>query len=533
MEEKISKGNYRFRINKITFTFVILLFYTNVIAQSIQWQKSLGGTGVEIATAIEETTDKGFIVVGYSGSNDGDVTNHHGNYGVDYWIVKLDYEGTIQWQKSLGGLGDDYAFSVNQTTDGGYIVAGSSYSIDGDLTMNYGSLDYWIVRLDSYGNIDWQKSFGGAGIDEAQSIQQTEDKGFIVAGYTYSKDGNVNGNHGQSDYWIIKLDSIGNIQWSKLLGGTNDERASSIQQTKDKGYIVAGYSYSNDGDVTDNHGLCDYWIIKLDSNGGVQWQKMLGGTLEERASSIKQTTEGGYIIAGFSYSNDGNVTDHRGNNFKHDYWIVKIDENGNLQWQKSLGGTNDDGATSVFQTFDNHYIVVGYSVSDDGDITEHRGWADYWIVKLDSTGTLVWQKGLGGTSSELAFSIQQTNEGGYIIGGNSSSMDNDVTGNHGGEDFWIVKLDDMQTGTININGQQNILIYPNPASEQLTIDLIGHGFIPEGTTVSLLSATGEKVLEKSVTDFITSLNVEGQPKGLYFIKIENTDKYYIEKLILY
>lgn len=386
-------------LKKILLLLVITLSFNHVIAQSIQWQKSLGGTGVDIANVIEETIDKGFIIAGYSSSNDGDVTHHHGNYGVDYWIVKLDQNGTIQWQKSLGGTGDEIAFSINQTTDGGYIVAGSSYSIDGDLTVNYGSLDYWIVRLDSFGNLKWQKSFGGTGIDEAKSIQQTEDKGFIVAGYTNSKDGNGNGNHGQSDYWIIKLDSIGNIQWNKLLGGTKVEWASSVQQTKDKGYIVAGYSYSDDGDVTDNHGLCDYWIIKLDSAGSIQWQKMLGGTLEERASSIKQTNEGGYIIAGFSFSDDGDVTGHHGNNFKHDYWIVKIDEYGNLQWQKSLGGTNDDGATSTQQTSDNGYIVVGYSVSDDGDITEHHGWADYWIVKLDGIGTLEWQKGLGGTSS--------------------------------------------------------------------------------------------------------------------------------------
>ncbi len=252
--------------------------------------------------------DGGYIVAGKSSSNDGDVTNHHGSIGsMDYWVVKLDSTGTIQWQKCLGGTYGEVGYSIQQTDDDGYIVAGYSSSNDGDVTNNHGSVDYWVVKLDSLGTIQWQKCLGGSRDEEGYSIQQTADGGYIVAGSTYSKDGDVTNNHGKSDYWVVKLDSTGTIQWQKCLGGTHDDEALSIQQTADGGYIVAGDSGSNDGDVTNNHGKTDYWIVKLDSTGIIQWQKCLGGSSYDEALSIQQTADGGYIVAGGTESHDGDV----------------------------------------------------------------------------------------------------------------------------------------------------------------------------------------------------------------------------------
>ena len=176
----------------------------------IQWQKCLGGTGYEEAHSIQQSTDGGYIVEGYSKSNDGDVSGHHGPLvRRDYWVVKTDQSGTIEWQKSLGGSDSDEANSIQQTTDGGYIVAGFSSSTDGDITGTHGGMDYWLVKLDSVGNLQWQKSFGGTGDDRAYFIQQSSDGGYVVAGYSGSNDGDATGNHGGMDYWLVKLDSMG------------------------------------------------------------------------------------------------------------------------------------------------------------------------------------------------------------------------------------------------------------------------------------------------------------------------------------
>ncbi len=407
---------------------------------SIEWQKSLGGSSTDYARSIQQTSDGGYIVAGYSASMDGDVT---GNHGGDFWIVKLNSGGSIQWQKSLGGSTFDGASSIQQTNDGGYIVAGWSRSNDGDVTGHHGSTDstdLWIVKLNSGGSIEWQKCFGGSAHDGASSIQQTSDGGYIIAASADSKDGDVTGHHGYDDYWIVKLNSGGAIEWQKSLGGSSGDYARSIQQTSDGSYIVAGSSNSKDGDVTGSHGISDYWIVKLNSGGSIQWQKSLGGSNIDAAESIQQTSDGGYIVAGLSRSIDGDVTGHHGSSDSIDYWIVKLNSDGAIRWQKSIGGSRSDIAYSIQQTSDGGYIVAGESDSHDGDVTGNLGNIDSWIVKLSSGGAIEWQKSLGGSNGDYAHSILQTSDGGYILAGESYSNDGDVTGNHRGYDFWIVKL---------------------------------------------------------------------------------------------
>ena len=304
----------------ITLSLFLTSIYLAAQSQSIEWQTSLGGTGSDNATSIQQTTDGGYIVAGRAQSTDGDVTGNHGQAS-DYWVVKLTSTGAITWQKSLGGTDVDFAIFIQQTTDGGYIVAGFSYSTDGDVTGNHGQADYWVVKLSSTGAITWQKSLGGTGGDFANSIQQTTDGGYIVAGFSNSTNGDVTGNHGSTDYWVVKLDSIGTIIWQKSLGGSGEDFGSSIQQTADGGYIVEGYSSSTDGDVTGNHGLYDSWVVKLDNVGTISWQKSLGGTVDDKSGFIQQTTDGGYIFAGRSQSTDGDVT---GNHGSYDYWVVKL-----------------------------------------------------------------------------------------------------------------------------------------------------------------------------------------------------------------
>jgi hypothetical protein len=422
------------------FSLFIIAAGVSAQAPPIQWQKALGGTQGDWGWwpgSIQQTTDGGYIVASSSVSNDGDVSGNHGNS--DYWIVKMAATGNIQWQRCLGGSGDEWATSIQQTTDGGYIVAGWSHSNDGDVSGNHGGIgipDYWIVKLDATGNIQWQRCLGGSLDEFAYSIEQTTDGGYIVAGGTSSDDGDVSGNHvnlDQSvfDYWIVKLDAIGNIQWQRCLGGSDNEWSGtsglfseySIEQTTDGGYIVAGSASSNDGDVSGNHGGYDYWIVKLDVTGNIQWQRCLGGSFHDFVRSIEQTTDGGYIVAGedqFGVS-----------------WILKLDAIGNIQWQQSLDVIF---VSSIEQTTDGGYIVAGTSYSNNGNVyCNHVGY-NYRLVKLDATGNIQWQQCLGGSGDDGAGSIEQTTDGGYIVAGTSSSNDGDVSGNHGASDYWIVKL---------------------------------------------------------------------------------------------
>ncbi len=440
--------------NILITLFFSFSFFLSISQPAIQWQKSLGGSGVDYGGPIQQTNDGGFIVAGRPKSNDGDVSV---NYGFeDYWIVKLNETGTIEWQKSLGGTASEIPQSILQTTDGGYIVAGFSTSNDGDVSGNHGSADCWVVKLTSIGTIEWQKSFGGTGYESAISIQQTNEGGYILAGYSNSNDGDVSGNHGNDDFWVAKLSVLGTLEWQKSLGGSSYDYGYFIEQTTDGGYILSGTSLSNDGDVSGNHNSQDCWVVKLTSVGTIEWQKSLGGSSADSGGPIQQTNDGGYIFAGMSSSNDGDVS---GNHGGLDYWIVKLTSIGAIEWQKSLGGAGYEHLVSIQQTIGGGYIVSGYSDSNDGDVSGNHGSMDYWLVKLNNTGTTEWQKSLGGSFPEYASSIIQTNDGGFIVSGTSGSNDNDVSGNHStvdnytSYDCWLVKLNTCQLieSTLSLN----------------------------------------------------------------------------------
>ena len=459
----------KFNYNQI---ILLLLFFitSNSIAQApeIQWQKSLGGTDDEEATCIQQTSDGGYIIAGYSASNNGDVTLNH-NFSDDFWIVKLSSIGVIEWQKSLGGSNPEFATSIEQTTDGGYIVAGYSYSNDGDVTGHHGTTsyaDYWIVKLTSAGTITWQKSLGGDEWDKASSIQQTSDGGYIVAGDSFSTNGNVTGNHGLTDYWIVKLTSTGTIVWQKSFGGLYGEYARSIQQTADGGYIVSGSGDSLDGDVIGNHGLSDYWIVKISSTGLLEWQKSLGGSKYDICYSIQQTNDGGYIVAGDSASTNGDVTGNNGNN-------------------------------------------------------------DYWIVKLTSTGSIAWQKSLGGSSYDLGRSIKQTTDGGYIVAGYSYSNDGDVTGNHGLIDYWIVKLSSF-LGVNSFINNSTLTLFPNPANDDISVKL---DYFTPSQEITITDVLGKTIYNQKLEGLTTTINTSSYEKGIYLFNLINGTEIITKKFI--
>ena len=291
---------------RVLFTFFFSpVFFLLIHAQPvITWQKSLGGSDQEDISRIIPCNDKGFLILGSTISNDGQVSGNHGNY--DYWVVKIDSAGSLVWQKCYGGSANEWLSDGLKTSDGGYILAGSSFSVDGQVSGNHGGFDYWIVKIDSSGNIQWQKCFGGSMDEWAYSIKQTPDSGFVVAGNSQSNDSLVSGNHGGKDFWVIKLDLSGNLQWQQSLGGSGDETAYDISLTNDNGFIVAGVTASNDGQVSGNHGGKDFWVVKL-TDGTLSGQKCFGRSLDEEARSIVQTFDYGYTVAGKCSSSDGQV----------------------------------------------------------------------------------------------------------------------------------------------------------------------------------------------------------------------------------
>ncbi|HHT9125130.1 MAG TPA: BACON domain-containing protein [Candidatus Brocadiia bacterium] len=305
-----------------------------------------------------------------------------------------------QWDVTYGGNSHDSANSIQQTHDGGYVVAGWTNS------FGAGDYDFLVLGLTSNGDVQWQKTYGGGSSDYTNSIQQTDDDGYIVAGETRSFGA------GSEDFWVLKLNADGDVLWQNTYGGSYSDNAPSVQQTRDGGYILAGYTRSFGA------GNADFWVLKLASNGDIQWQKTYGKSSDDVVNSIRQTSDGGYIMAGFT-----NSFGAAGYNF----WVLKLYANGDIEWQNTYGGGLWDYANSIQPTSDG-YIVAGYAGSFG------NGGFDIWVLKLSSNGDIQWQKTYGGGASDWADSIQQTDDGGYIVAGETRSF------GAGNEDFWVLKL---------------------------------------------------------------------------------------------
>ncbi len=438
----------------ISLFFLLLLSNTHAQIPAIEWDKTAGGNDDDLCMDIIQTADGGYVASGRSRSGISGDKTETSRGGIDYWLIKIDPSGTtIQWQKRLGTSGNDMPAGIVQTPDGGIMVSGqSSGGINGDRTVaSYGSIDYWLLKLDITGTPVWQTAFGGSNNDMGYNMTSATNGGFIIGGASMSGTSGTRAepNRGDYDYWIIKMDSSRNIQWNKAIGGSGWEQLNAVIETHDKGFILAGASRSGISfDKTDTHrgGLYDYWIVKIDSNRNIQWQKTIGGAGDDYLHSVQQTSDSGYILAGHSNSGiSGDKTDasHGGS----DYWIIKLDAAGNITWQKTIGGSGDEtifSSNAARQTSDGGYLVSGTSNSGiSGNKTEpSKGGTDYWLVKLDNTGSIQWQKTIGGSGNDDARAFQLTADGGCIIGGFSSSpISGDKTeANRGGDDFWIVKL---------------------------------------------------------------------------------------------
>ncbi|MEZ5015390.1 MAG: MopE-related protein [Chitinophagales bacterium] len=413
-------------------------------APDIFWEHTYGGTETDESWAVRQAPDGGYIVAGTSYSGDVDLD---GNYGSrDYCLVKTDAYGIKEWAHHYGSSALDYCYDAICAFDGGYLLMGYTYGNDYDVSELNGPSDIWIAKVDEEGGIEWERSYGGSVGEIGQCIIATRDSCYVFAGYTNSNDFDVSGNHGD-DTWVVKINQEGDILWQTCLGGSDAEFAYGICQTEDGGYGIVSTSLSTDGQVGLNHGGYDYWLSKIDSSGNFQWGHVYGGSELDWPRQVISTQDNGFLIAGYTESSNGDVTVNYG---FYDYWIVKTDSAGNLEWQKSYGGSVTEEAFDVIQCTDGGYAVCGHTTSSDGDITGFHGpsiFADTWVIKIDNLGNLIWQKALGGTGTDNGNSIIEIEPETYIVAGCSSSSDGDVAENIGVKDYWLLKLGDCTETT--------------------------------------------------------------------------------------
>jgi len=513
--------------------YFITLFFISSIVQAqdlnILWQNTIGGDDDDRLYTMDKTTDGGFILGGRSLSNiSGDKTEDAIGNG-DFWVVKVDSNGEIEWQNTIGGTFDDHLYSINQTSDGGYILGGISNSnISGDKTENVmGALDYWIVKINSLGDVEWDNTVGGNGEDYLYSIEQTFDDGYYLGGYSNS---NISGDKtensmGENDIWVVKLNENGIVEWDNTIGGSNYDSIRSLFVTSDGGSILGGTSGSDiSGDKTENSiGLSDFWVVKLNPDGLIEWQNTIGGTESDWIESISQTSDGGYIVGGVSESDiSGDKTENSNGGF--DFWVIKLDNSGTVVWQNTIGGNNIDTLKSICETDDGGFFIAGSSTSDiSGDKTENTmGGSDYWVVKLNSLGSIEGQNTIGGNNAEAAYSAVQLNDGSFLLSGFSNSdISGDKTEDSMGEyDYWILKL----SATL---GLQDILknvfnLYPNPVQETLNIESQ-----QQLENVKLYNLQGQLIKEVSSNN----VDVSQLSAGLYFVKVTVEGKSQTQKFI--
>ena len=352
----------------------------------------------------------------------------------------------VNWQQCMGGTESESGYGIIPLWNG-YLLFCGSESGNGQVPPIYGKGDFWLVRTDTLGGILWSKIYGGSEIEQEKKIIRCFDGGFALFGYTYSNDGNVTGNHGEADYWIIKVDSLGNLLWQRAFGGTSHDWSNDMAATPDSGFLLTGLSMSTDGNITGNHGFFDCWIVKLDRNGNLQWEKSLGSTGTDVGISVTTTNDGGYIVAATTDTGNGDVQCNLHGFI--DAWIVKLDATGNIEWQKCYGGSQGEGPNQIIQTSDGGYIFAGATDSNDGDVSGNHGENDVWVVKIDSIGILQWQRCYGGTKDDVAKFIRQSPNGTFIVGGYTFSHDGDVSGNHSyptTADAWVLRI--SPTGNI-------------------------------------------------------------------------------------
>lgn len=406
------------------------------------WVKTFGGSNVDEAIGVVESEDGGFVVLGSTNSNDGDVDDRVSTDDYDYWVIKINSNGEKQWSRSYGGSNDETATNIKKTSDGGYIISGYSRSDDGDVSGNEGFHDYWILKIDAGGNKLWDKNYGFNGSDKAFSVIQTKDGGYFATGFLDVNEsggqGNDNRAHSLGDYWGIKMDANGDRIWRRYFGGSHVDESKDVLQTSDDGFLMVGVSESSDFDITDARGGNDMWVVKVSQYGDLMWEKSFGGSEIDFGYAVTHTNDGNFIIVGDTRSSDQDVSTSYGN---ADLWAVKFNgSNGGLIWEKNYGGGAFDSSRGITRLSDGTFLISGNTRSENGDVSNNHGLNDAWAIIIDNDGELLLEKTIGGSNLDFAIQAIETSNNQLIIVGNTDSNDGNISLNKGEKDFLIIKM---------------------------------------------------------------------------------------------
>lgn len=471
---KHNKSTFCWRILLLTEVIFTSVSALNAASPDIQWTKTFGGNQEERSYSVQQTLDGGYILTGF--------TSSYGAGTYDVWLIKTNSWGDIMWTKTFGDTAWDIGVSAQQTTDGGYVVAGYTYS------YGAGFSDVWLIKTNALGDTIWTRTFGGNRWDEGYSVMQTTDGGYIIIGRTNSFGA------GNYDAWLIKTDSSGDTIWSKTFGGSADDWCGTGQQTADGGYIMAGLTESYGA------GLSDVWLIKTNSLGDTLWTRTAGGSGNDLAYSVQQTVDGGYIIAGWTESYGAGLVD---------VWLIRTNSLGNTLWTKTFGGTDSDWGYSVRQTYDRGYIIVG-PTSSYGNRLEQL-----WLIKTDSSGNSIWTMTLGGSGNDRGRSVQQTADSCYIMTGWTDSY------GAGLFDIWLIKTKE-KSEVKSVPKYCSFSLRSNPAKGRVVFDL----YTPDDAMITLriydvlgrfidMPASGSKAAGSHRIVWTPRVN-----SGIYFYSLE-------------
>jgi len=383
--------------------------------KALKWAKTFGGSEYDMINSVIQLSSGDYVFAGATRSNDGDITGSR--VGYDAWLVKTDVNGNKTWSVTFGGSNDDYANGVTATPDGGFLITG--YTFDNSRNSS------WIIKTDANGSQQWQKALNQDADSKAFSILSNQDATFLIVGYTTTA--------AKQDGMVTKVDANGNIIWSKTYGGSNEDYFTSAIKTGD-GFVLTGYSKSDDGTTFRNKGSYDGWIMKIDPSGNKVWSTTYGGSSEDYLKSITSAGDNGYVVAGYTKSTDGDIPLNKGG---YDEWLIKIDASGNKQWVKTYGGLNDEYITNVVNSSGGGFITVGYTNSTTGDVYRANNDFGGWMIKVDANGNKTAASTYGNDRvDDFTNSLIPTQDGGYIMGGYTFI-------NGRGYDGWLVKIDSL------------------------------------------------------------------------------------------
>ncbi len=523
---------------------LILFLITSFLAVSqsvyIDWQQCYGGTDADNGKSLKILDNGHLIILSRTSSNDIDVSFNHGES--DFWLFETDEFGNLLWEKTFGGSDGDIPIEIMQAHDSGFILFGETWSNDGDANGNHGGLDYWLLKTDSIGNLLWQRCLGSS-MNNIPSDMDMDDAGNIyVMGLSLGVGGDVTSSNGSYDYWFAKVSPDGVLVWDKNLGGSYGDNGLCITSTDDGGVIVGGIINDTDGDITCNLEPWNKtaWVVKLDSINNIEWQQCYGGTYTESVIDIKTTSDGGYIMLGLTNSNDGDVSGFHGipgQTGISDLWVIKTDSIGVIEWQRCLGGTDDDNPVFIKLTPEGNYIVGGRTNSNNGDVSGNHSNGEYfdqWIVKLNPQGTILWQQCIGSSWNNGlhdAYVLSETEI--IVIGSTPENNSGNVSCNFKGDsDAWMYKLIDTTVG-INVPKLNNyeIKVYPNPATSVLNIDF-PNDYDIRNTIIEVVDINGRTMLKSEPVAVTTQIDIKNLASGLYVVKIQNDMILITERIII-